>query len=68
MKKVPRVYTVEEKKEQGYKEIHQFYARQHANVQKLQDFDGYSQLVSLDLGELNVFCRDFKIQLPRSKI
>lgn len=65
---MPRVYTVEEKKEQGYKEIHQFYARQHLNIQKTKDFDELAELVSLDLGELNVFCRDFKIQLPKTKI
>ena len=27
LKKVPRVFTVDEKTQQGYKEIHQFYAR-----------------------------------------
>jgi len=27
LKKVPRVYTLEEKRDHGYREIHQFYAR-----------------------------------------
>ena len=63
----PKKQTVEEARKASLLEIFHFYSRQHikANIQ----FDEFEDsMKKIDLGEFTCFTRDFKIELPRSKI
>ena len=58
--------TPEEFREQALFEIFNYYARQH--IRKGIDFAQFQEEQRMDKGELLIFCKDFAISLPKSKI
>ena len=48
-------------------EIFHFYSRQHIPLNR--EFDDLKEIMNeVDLGEFNIFCKDFKIPLNKLKI
>ena len=58
--------TDDERKQLALTEIYQFYSKQH--IKRGIEFDQISDQTKMEKGELVNFCRDFKIQIPKTKI